>query len=45
MEWALPFLLNIYCPTERNLQAVSHMTLVREEEDRSLAKFYMEAFI
>lgn len=45
MEQASPFLLKIYCPTERKSQAASRTTVMRKEEDLSFAKFYMEAFI
>lgn len=45
MEWALPLLLKIYCLTETNSQAASDITFIREKEDLSLAKVYMEAFI
>lgn len=45
IEWALPLLLKIYCLTERNSQAASHMTFIREKEDLSLAKCYIEASI
>lgn len=45
MAQASPFLLEIYCSTERNSQAVSHMKLIRNKEDLSLGKIDMEAYI